>query len=184
MSMGELIGAISAVVTLLIGLIGGMGAYILYRKRFPRTIITQHATFYPASEEFSLMATDIVVKNTGNVLLKIREWRVQLSQVLPPQGELDFYIRTPISLTENSAIEVIEWHPLLSINREALSGDSEIEPGEEMQFFYTFLIPSKLKLVLLRTELHNENKRRKNLIWHQTTIHSTDTSEPKKATEI
>jgi hypothetical protein len=154
-----------------IAILGGVFLYLKRRQRFPRARITHQLTDKLLSDNKIVLRAVITVVNQGEVLLSLESGFIGVQQVVPcPQSLLDS-IRTNNVFLKEKKTEA-EWKLLTHTD---FIDKRQIEPGEEEEFYFDFLLDAQIKTVIVYSYFKNKKIRRKELGWNKTTIYDLST---------
>lgn len=173
--LSDLFGLIQACAVSLGIAVGGVWTYRLFvrnRLAYPRAHLGLAIVHVPIRKgEARLIHVTLSISNTGDVLLKSNGAELRLRQVVPipdvisrcAEGSCD---PVPAGQTE------IEW-PVLAARQWSWATDGfEIEPGESDCLHADFMIPGDISVVELYCFVSNYRKRRSQLGWTSTELHS------------
>ena len=136
-----LVNIAKEIATILALIIGGVWSYMLFiRKRqiYPRAKIEHQIQSQLVEEKKLLLSIDVFISNNSDVLLSLESWKLDVKQMLPPQGELLQYANK--TDTTIKGVQILDWTILAKRNDEWDRGKFEIEPGEQHQFHSDFLV--------------------------------------------
>jgi hypothetical protein len=146
-------------------IIGGVWAYFRFareRTRWPRAELQLVLIHRRLTEGESLLSAKVKVHNSGSGLMKLEELRLYIHRVLPPGDETRQKIESGTLIQSGDAAGEANW-PCIEPFKRTWSGDMrpEIEPQENDEFPYDFVVPSDLETVFVYAYLQNTNKRTK-----------------------
>lgn len=165
-----------SIVTIIAVIIAGLWTYGLFirnRLSYPRAKIEHNVSVRQVGKGKALLSVEVVISNAGSVLMRLESGEIRISQMLPPQDELLAIIQG------DQGISVTNWQNLIPEQLLSWNGEKrpEIEPGENSQLLYHFVVPSDVSTLLLYTYFGNEKKRSKNFGWELTTIHEVQSAD-------
>lgn len=165
---------VQAFITALALIVGGAWTYLLFvskRQRFPRAKIEHQVAQRAVSAGAIFLIIEIIISNTGDVLLSLVSGEIEVRQVCPPGGNF-LQLLTAGPQTTGRRVELVDW-PALFTYSEDWPGKRiiEIEPGESEQLLYTLLVQAEVKSIYLYSYFRNITKRRKELGWETKTFH-------------
>jgi len=144
--------------------------YVRNRIQYPRAEVKHRVTVLPLSQTRSVVRIDVTVKNISEVLVSLVSGCVRLSRMLPaPSGWLEVENEQPLLLT---GTEEFCWPKLCSRNFDWHNEPREVEPGESDTFQFDFLIDGVFEKLQIYSHLTNVVKRKKEIGWNTTSIHS------------
>jgi len=155
----DLAAIVQSMFTVLAIVVGGFWSWrLFFRKRLnrPWAKVTNHVEHRRREDGKTLLHVAVHIENVGQVLLRVAEGFVRVQQVLPSDvacsGECNVE-EFPYSLIKEKSI---------------LQGTQEIEPGEEDERHFDFLLEEHVKTVIVYSHIRNLSKR--NIGWNATTF--------------
>lgn len=137
-------------------IIGGWWTYRLFvqnRQKYPRANLT-HKIFYSKLPNNKIyIQIKVVIANIGNVLICLEPGFTRISQILPLVDEID-----------NSERE-IEWPMLDKKDVVYEKKNCEIEPGENDEMCFDFLIDPDVELINIYSHFSNVKKKSRFLLF-------------------
>lgn len=138
-----------------------VGGYWTWRRFFrqrtekPRATLSYRASHRPLTDQDDLLWVSVRAENTGSVLLKVRELRCEVQQVVPLASETveKLEARELINERNEADLECIRcyeptWEP----------GQVEIEPGESDIFDFDFVVSKPVETILIYAHLPNAER--------------------------
>jgi hypothetical protein len=174
--MAETVQAVATTVALFVG---GAWTYTLFvrkRQRFPRATTEHSLEIKKLSSDLLLVHLAVRVKNLGEVLLQLSDSDVQLRQLMPLQAELERALIKKISAGQDSVAEgesEVDWPGLGHRECDWKDQPKEIEPGEDDEFHYDFVISSSVQVFSAYSYFTNVSKKAREIGWNRTTLHDT-----------
>ncbi|HTY38220.1 MAG TPA: hypothetical protein VMH23_13975 [Bacteroidota bacterium] len=160
-------------------LVGGLWTYELYikqRTKYPRLQITHAAKVMSLGKEFSLLSVTVTVKNIGNVLVAVDRCRASLFNIT------DDHLNLTADSDENSHNPArcedglrLRFPRLRTLERKWEIGKFELEPQEQDQVVFDFVLPASVEAVRLYTYFSNPKKQDRNIGWSDSSIHRVET---------
>lgn len=161
-----------------------MGAcwFFRQRQRYPRARL-EHDVFSRAlSGDRSLVRATVRVVNLGNVLIELKSADVWLQQLSPCPASVEEQLSNQ---GLNRKDGELPWTPLDEVKRSWRSDEREIEPQENDEFYFDFVIDGAIDVILVNSYFKNMAKRQRGWLfarsreigWNKTTPHilrSTD----------
>lgn len=145
---------------------GGLWTYYIFlhkRERFPRAHISLNA-FSLATSFGTYLSVKALIKNTGSLLLELYSVELRIQQILPLEENYE-----PRYLP---ATDIFDW-PLISLRKRDFDRYSlEIEPNEEHQLFFDFMLPRHLACLKVYMYVQNRTKAKHSLGWTASLIYS------------
>jgi hypothetical protein len=118
-----------------------------------------------------LRSVDIVISNTGDVLLSLVSGEIEVRQVLPLEASF-LQVLNGGQMATGRRVELVDWPALFSYTEDWQGKRTvEIEPGESEQLLYTLLVRVEVKTIYIGSYFRNVVKRRKELGWGAETFH-------------
>jgi hypothetical protein len=153
--------SIQAIGTVLAVFVGGLWAFMTFRRRrlrYPRAKIEHAIRAWQIVEGVWHVHVTITIRNEGEVLLRLREGCAWTQQIDPcPEYLLDI-IKTgedPVAVGSTD----VEW-PLAGIKRDfKFAEPQEIEPGESDEFHLDIFLRAPIHRILVYTHFSNISKR-------------------------
>ena len=165
---------------------GGVWSYILFvRKRevSPRANISHKITYKSLTDDKSLLHLTVMISNIGDVLISLKDGVIRLHKVSPVIPELLEYIeRGEVPLIGNSNEgnwPLIGQIPDLDNYRESpVNYNDRIEPGENHELYYDFIIDSNTKLIKIYSHFTNikvqQKRHYREIGWGLSTFHDLE----------
>jgi hypothetical protein len=147
-------------------IVGGAWTYYNYlhrRERFPRARIAIN-TYSLETPTGIYVSTSLVIKNTGNLMLTINNVDFRVQQILPfSESYKPSYVPTT---------DLIGWPLILVRSKEFQKNSLEIEPNEDHQLVFDFILPDHIKSIKIYSFVQNSRKAKSNLGWSATQHYS------------
>lgn len=163
-------------VTVIAIIIGGTWSYWLFvknRQKFPRASIAHRITHRHIADGKLLLHVNVIISNTGDVLLSLIHLETRIQQLLPlPAGILDSINKGQNPVPEGET--EVAWPLIDSQELEFKEGECEIEPGESQEIHHDFIIDAEVETIEVYSYLINEQKRDRKIAWDLTTIYDTN----------
>jgi len=117
------------------------------------------------SDSKVLLRVIVMVANGGEVLIRAKRGFVWVQQVMPGAEEF-------LSLAEPEVVNGchVRW-PLIGERDAELSELVEIEPQEEQEFCFEFLLPSDIETLSIYSHFENAKKKKTQLGWNKTSMY-------------
>lgn len=158
-------------------IVGGAWTYWLFvqdRQKYPRATIRHRIRHWRIGEGKILLHVDVVMRNTGNVLISIVESRTTVQQVLPVSEDIRQTIRAGGDLIQDGQSDV-EWPTIGDIQLRYPKDECEIEPSESQEIEHDFILGDDVRTVQVYS--HVRNVRKKDLSWDLTTLYDITDSQ-------
>lgn len=171
-------------------IVGGIWTYWLFvqkRERWPKADLKHRICSWPISGDRQLIRIGVDIKNVGEVLLEIRRGFTEVYQLKPWPNELTTPVIKEINFRHPGGTE-FKWAKLAfltldgkptekkSANEEWPEPDGyDIEPGENEELFFDFIIPAGVELVSVYSRTENALLANREFGWNLTTIFNTTT---------
>jgi hypothetical protein len=160
----------ATVIALLIGGLWSYWLFVQHRQKYPRATIEHSIRHWRTGEGKTLLHVDVIVSNTGNVLISLVESRTTVQQMLPLVQDLRDLMAADSELVEQGKSE-IDWPTIGRHDVRYSKDECEIEPGETQGIEYDFVIDDEIRTVQVYSYVINESKRKKELSWDLTTLY-------------
>jgi len=150
---------------------GGAWTYWLFvknRQKYPRATIRHRIRHWRIGEGKILLHVDVMMRNTGNVLISIVQSRTTVQQVLPLSEDIRQTIRGGGDLIREGHSDV-EWPTIGDIQLPYPKDECEIEPSESQEIEHDFILGDDVRTVQVYS--HVRNVRKKDLSWDLTTLY-------------
>ena len=159
---------IQSIVTVGAIVVGGLW---FFRRRLnrPWARVKNHVEHRRREDGKTLLHVTVHIDNIGQVLLRVAEGFVRIQQVLPSDEEI-------LREAECDA-EEIPW-PSLAEKRIS-QGQQEIEPGEDDERQFDFVLEEGAKSVIVYTHIRNLSKR--DIGWNATTLYDISPEEKEQS---
>jgi hypothetical protein len=154
-----------------------VGAFLYFkrRRRFPRAKITYQIVDKRISNNKILLRVVITVANQGEVLLSLESGFAGVQQVAPCPEALIESLKETDDIVKEGKHEA-EWDTLVEKKIVFTRNEREIEPGEEEDFNFDFLIDADVRTVIIYSYFKNESKKRHGIGWNKTSIYDVSSS--------
>ncbi len=162
---------IQAIATVFAIIIGGIWSYMLFirkRQKYPRANITHNITHRQIGNKKILLHVAVTITNVGDVLIALVSGETRIQQILPLSLELLKSINQGDKLPPEGNTE-IEW-PIID-SRESEWQNNQIEPGENDQLHYDFILDDSIKIIEIYSHFKNAKIPQKDIGWNTTTIY-------------
>ncbi len=158
--------------------IGGSVLYLLRRQRFPRAKIEQTIHHRSIDAERLLLFVVVTITNCGEVRIRMEDGVTWVRKIMPGAPE---FLDDP--KMGESLVKCGVGYLIGEKNADIIAGLTEIEPGEEQEFCFEFILPSDVQTLAIYSHFGNVKKRKGDLGWNRTTwyqVHSTEENRRKK----
>lgn len=145
---------------------GGVWTYYTFiykREKVPRAVVESSIESCLISDEIYLCVS-LVIRNVGSTLISIKETYVRIQQILPCDGYEPAY--HPITSSAEFG-----WPTIARNEQKFPKRTLEIEPSENHQFLFEFLLPTNLVLTKIYSHVQDY---RSDLGWSIKQLHSFD----------
>ncbi|HYH84545.1 MAG TPA: hypothetical protein VEX60_03625 [Pyrinomonadaceae bacterium] len=150
-----------------IAVLGGAFLYLKRRQRFPRAKITHQIADKLISDNNVLLRLVVTVVNQGEVLLSLESGFTGVQQVIPcPQTLLDSISSGNDILAENKTEAAWE-----ALTHKDFVEARHVEPNEEEEFYFDFLLDAKVKTVIIYSYFKNKKFKSRDIGWNKTSIY-------------
>jgi hypothetical protein len=174
---GDLAETVATLLALIIGAFWTYRLFVQKRQKYPRANVSHAVTSWKIEGKRRLVRVNIKIDNVGDVLLRpckghawlqvVRPWPYGVRSAAKGDGTL-----RPTGSTEAS------WPKVPDAEVEWTDSDIDIEPGETDFIHLDFVVPPKLRTVMVYTYLENPIKRsrlkwwgKREIGWKTSSIH-------------
>lgn len=160
--------------------IGGIWAYWLFykhRQKYPRANLSHEISHKILPDDKILLQFSVKVINVGNVIISLNKCDIRVQQIIPVNDQIAELIKNnneKVCIKENNKFldYEINWPLLKHVELKCDKRLCEIEPNENEQIFYEFILNSNIKTVKIYSHFINQAIRGRNeLGWSLTTIY-------------
>ena len=157
--------------------VGALWTYLLFvrkRQKYPRARLRHRITHRDVGLGKVLLHVDVVVSNTGDVLVSLVESVTRVQQLLPLPDRVSEKIlagKDPVKSGESE----VQWDELDSHKVKWKKGDCQIEPGDTQEINHDFILGAEIRTVEVYSHVTNEAKRPSELGWDLTTLYDLPT---------
>ncbi len=155
-------------------LVGGFWTYMLFvrkREKYPRAKITHSVTHNVLPGDHRLLHVVAIVTNVGGVLLSLESGITRVQQMLPVPPEFLNVVRERGDPIKEGDTEYL-WPSLGERRMHWEKNPRELEPGENEEIHYDFVIDSEATRVEIYSYFKNTAKHRREIGWHLTTLYN------------
>lgn len=163
MALKEWADLLQGVVTTVALLVGGAWTYMLFvqkRQRYPRTSIEHRISHRRLESGKLLLTVEVVVANTGDVLVALEKGETLVKQLLPPAPALARKAGNRPARHQATGWDLIAFEP-----DDPGKHGVEIEPGNVDQSVYNFIVDGDLETIQVYSYFENVEKRRVQIDW-------------------
>ena len=138
--------------------IGGGFLYLRRRQRFPRAKMTHEIRHKRITENQIVLLLVVTIVNIGEVIIRLKKGEAWIRQLKPAE---EF-------LKDKSGEELQECTiGYLIAEKKADCTDVEIEPNEEQEFCFEFLLAHDVEALSIYSHFENERKSKKQIGWNK-----------------
>ncbi len=128
----------------------------IFREFEPYLTITQTVLSRTISASYALVIVTATLTNSSKVQVKPRQGYCRLAQTSPlNDGEVVALYQEALARDNTTELEQVDWPELYEIRQNWQSGDISIEPGEQYQETYQFIIARSTESVVALTVIYN-----------------------------
>lgn len=181
MQLKDVLEVVQAVLTSMAILAAAIWTYMLFvkkRQRYPRINVQHEIKHWPISPEQYLLRVVIRISNIGEVLLPLESVTVRVQQIRPWRNDA---LGTIDELRNNMAADTseLDWPVLDDRETKWDKGVQEIEPAEDDEIVYDFVMDKEVEAVSVYSYVKNAYKKRplikrwqsREIGWNTTTVH-------------
>jgi hypothetical protein len=133
----------------------GVHLFVRKREKYPRAVLRHRVEFWDAPNGERLVRVNLLIENTSDVLLRIREGFTWVQQMRPwPEEAVERY-KAQLEGGDHKEPEVA-W-PLISEKKH--ESERELEPKEPDEISMDFIIDQAYEKILIYSHLKNSHKR-------------------------
>lgn len=155
-------GAAQSIATFIAILVAGIWAYMLFvrrREKFPRAKLSHKIEFWDISDDERLIRVVLMIENTSEVLLKVKQGHTWVQQMKPWPVEVLGKFRSECVLCEDDSKAApleAKW-PLIN---EKKHKDRELEPRESDEVPMSFIVNKYYEQILIYSCIDNSTKKK------------------------
>ena len=128
----------------------------IFREFEPHLTITQMVASRSIGTSYALVIVTATLTNNSKVQVKPRQGYCRLAQTSPlNDGEIVTLFQEALARDNTNELEQVDWPELYEIRQNWQSGDISIEPGEQHQETYQFIIARSTESVVALTVIYN-----------------------------
>ena len=148
----------------------------IFREFEPHLTITQTVESRPLGDSYALVTATATLSNNSKVQVKPRAGYCLLRQTAPlDDSEVVAIYQAALARSDTTELEQFDWPMLHEIRQSWPEGNRSIEPGEQHQETYQFIISRDTKSVVVLTVIYNpqygEGNRNRAESWRCYTFH-------------
>jgi hypothetical protein len=158
-------GSISTVALL----VAGLWTYMLFvqkRQKYQRTSVEHRITHRPIGGGKVLLVVEVLIANTGDVLVALEAGETTVKQLVPPEPQLLRQIAEQ-DLHQPRRHQSTGWKLIAYEPDEPGRRGVEIEPGNLDQSVYNFIIDAGVRTVQVHSYVDNVQKQRLQIDWRR-----------------
>jgi hypothetical protein len=171
--------------------VAGLWTYILFvqkRQKYQRTSVEHRITHRPLGGGKVLLVVEVLVTNTGDVLVALESGETTVKQLVPIGPQFSQRIAEQARPTRHQATG---WNLIAYEPDDPGRRGVEIEPGNSDQSVYNFIVDDDVRTVQVHSYIENIQKRRlridwrrfritrrSRMGWHRTTTYDIQAVEP------
>ena len=128
----------------------------IFREFEPHLTITQTVESQPIGNSYALIVVTATLTNNSKVQVKPRQGYCRLAQTSPlNDAEIVTLYQEALARDDTTEFEQVDWPGLYEIRQHWQDGDISIEPGEQHQETYQFVIVRSTESVVALTVIYN-----------------------------
>jgi hypothetical protein len=148
--------------------------FIRKRQKFPRAKLTIELSYRVINRDKNLLSAFVTISNVGEVLLELDSGFAGLQQIIPVHEHLLASINKSEELIKDGKFEA-SWPPIKEYTLNFHQSGREIEPSEDEEFYFEFLLDSNVETVLFYTYFRNQTKKGRELGWNKIKLYDLKT---------
>jgi len=173
MSLKDIVETVQSIATTVAILVGGIWAYRLFwlkRQKYPRVGIQHHILDTPLTQQKTVLNVTVDLSNDSDVLIELKSGEIWIQQVLPLPSNLTKAIdegKDPVRLLREVISDEarvmwsteVAWPLIAQYHLDFESWHKkEVEPGNQLQLRYDFVLDSDVKHVKIYSFYENAAK--------------------------
>jgi hypothetical protein len=174
LNISTMIDNLNKIVTTLAVIVAGIWTYKLFvenREAYARANLQHNITVVKIEDGRRLLRLDIIIENTGNVVLPLQHAEVRVERVLPLSPRIEQTLDQRVNQIVDGQ-DFFPW-PVIRVRQSQWEeGQFELEPGEQDNARYEFIIPSTEQVINIYTHFDNAAKQDKQpgIGWDHSTL--------------
>jgi len=174
----QLILAILTSLTTISAIIGGAWLYFKRRQRFPRAKVAHQIIDKRIANGKILLRLSVTILNQGEVLLSLKKGHAGIKQLLPCPQTLIGPVESGSNIFEEGKMEAC-WDWLAHREFELTEEARQVEPNEEEEFNFDFILDSTVKTVIVYSFVQNKKIKRREIGWNKATVYDLSSASPR-----
>lgn len=140
---------------------GGALLYLRRRQRFPRARMTHQILHKQICNEQVLVLVVVTIANLGEVIIHLKKGFTRIRQVTPGAAEF-------LAECEPEKLRGCDLGWLMIDEKHADLSHVEIEPNEDQDFCFEFIVPSRAETISIYSHFENQKKTTREIGWNKT----------------
>jgi hypothetical protein len=169
----DILQNVATIVALIVGAIWTYRLYVKERTRYPRVQIAHTAKALALNRRFTLLTVTVTIKNIGSVLLTIDRALGNVYDVGAKGANLAGDVDESLSkdIRDPDGLR-IKFPRIKTLERRWKKGEFELEPQEQDQVVFDFVLPVSVSAVRIYTYFNNPLKPSRNIGWSDSSVYS------------
>jgi len=173
----DLSAAVQSIIISIGVIFGGWWTYwIFYKNRqiYPRANISHEISHKTGIGDRIYLRVAVKISNDGNVVIRLNNCDIRIQQIKPVNDDINKSVKGHCQKKKREEFwdNEIKWPTIDRINGCWEKEKIEIESGESDQFYFDFMLDSKIETILIYTYITNLKKKKKTeLGWSLSTMY-------------
>ncbi len=169
LKMSNLFQIVESIVTIA-GILAALGWFYQRRQQYPRALIKHEIEHRYLSRSHVFVRVKLVIENIGNIQIRLSSAYVDVETVSPAA---QFFLKeAALGKKFKDDGDEIAWPFAADRREEKFQRLSEIEPGEEEELIFDFILTHSIET--LSVSSHIENSKIKPIGWCKTSLYDLD----------
>lgn len=154
-------------------IVGGLWTWLLFvkkREKFPRADLTHTLTHRVLAKGQRLLHLEVKIANIGEGLLSLVSAKAWVQQILPPPQEFLNALRKSEDPIKKGQTQYA-WPSLAERETDWQTNPIDIEPGENDQINYDFVVDPDAETIQIYTYFKNVQRKEREIGWHLTSVY-------------
>ena len=179
----EAVQALATTIGIVVGAMWALRLYFRKREGYPSLTVAHQVSSWRLPDDRVLLHLRVKISNVGPVNVQIRNATAWVQQVFPLPEEVAIQLAKGEDPADEETSEV-NW-PLAAVVRRCdwSASPNEIEPGENEELGFDFVLVPGLSAVQVYSHLRNHARVDRDIGWNTTTIHTLAGGDDGKAHE-
>lgn len=147
----------ASIIAIIVGATWGYSIFVKNREQTSRVEIEHYVSHFSYSKNTNILHIEIRVTNIGKVLIKVSELEASIFQLFPIPKKVRALLRKEYGRKKtsiNTSVRELPWEKIAFHAGNFKNDGAEIEPGENQEFLFDFVIDRKISAVSIYSFLH------------------------------